>query len=72
MNALRGVNIIVHIVGESRYTFLWDNRSLPQLLQVLGRYAADPELNFTWSDAASISQKLRRLQMPDQCFAEEP
>lgn len=56
------VNVIALVKDGERYVFLYDDQSTPQLLQTLGRYAADPELNFTWYDAAVLSQKVRRLQ----------
>ncbi len=46
--------------GE-RFIFLYDDESCEELLQTLGRYAADPELNFSWYDAALLSQNVRRL-----------
>lgn len=58
----RNVNVIALVKDGERYVFLYDDQSTPQLLQTLGRYAADPELNFTWYDAAVLSQKVRRLQ----------
>jgi len=58
----RNVNVIALVKDGERYVFLYDEHSIPQLLQTLGRYAADPELNFTWYDAAVLSQKVRRLQ----------
>jgi len=30
-------------------------------MQTLGRFAGDPELSFSWYDAAVLSQKVRRL-----------
>lgn len=56
------VNVIALVKDGERYVFLFDAESAPQLLQTLGHYAADPELNFTWYDAAVLSQKVRRLQ----------
>ncbi len=58
----RNVNVIALVKDGERYVFLYDESSLAQMLQTLGRYAADPELNFTWYDAAVLSQKVRRLQ----------
>lgn len=29
-------------------------------MRVLGRYASNPELDFTWYDAAVLSQKIRQ------------
>jgi hypothetical protein len=58
----RGINVIALAKDGERFVFLYDDDSGPQLLQTLGRYAADPELNFSWYDAAVLSQKVRRLQ----------
>jgi hypothetical protein len=59
---VRGINVLALVKDNERFVFLYDDESCPQLLQTLGRYAADPELNFTWYDAAVLSQKVRRLQ----------
>jgi len=56
------VNVIALVKDGERYVFLFDQESAPQLLQTLGKYAADPELNFSWYDAAVLSQRVRRLQ----------
>ncbi len=58
----RGINVIALVKDGERFVFLYDDDSSAQLLQTLGRYAADPELNFSWYDAAVLSQKVRRLQ----------
>jgi hypothetical protein len=58
----RGVNVLALVKDGERFVFLYDDESCPQLLQTLGKFAADPELNFTWYDAAVLSQKVRRLQ----------
>jgi predicted transcriptional regulator len=58
----RGVNVLALVKDGERFVFLYDDESYAQLLQTLGRYAADPELSFTWYDAAVLSQKVRRLQ----------
>ncbi|WP_437231148.1 hypothetical protein SH661x_002403 [Planctomicrobium sp. SH661] len=68
----RNVNVIALVKDGERYVFLYDDKSVPQLLQTLGRYAADPELNFTWYDAAVLSQKVRRLQTDSAKPAEKP
>lgn len=58
----RSINVLALVKDGERYVFLYDEQSAPQLLQTLGRYAADPELSFSWYDAAVLSQKVRRLQ----------
>jgi hypothetical protein len=56
------MNVLALVKGSERYVFLYDDDSLRSLLQTLGRYAADPDLSFTWYDAAILSQKVRRMR----------
>ena len=58
----QGINVLALLKDGERYVFLYDDRSADQLLQTLGRYAADPELNFSWYDAAVLSQRIRTLR----------
>ena len=58
----RGMNVLALVKDSERYVFLYDDESPAALLQTLGRFAADPELSFTWYDAAILSQKVRRLR----------
>ena len=58
----RGMNVLALVRESERYIFLYDDESPATLLQMLGRYAADPELSFTWYDAAILSQKIRKLK----------
>ena len=57
----RGINVVALVKDAERYIFLYDNESAPALMQTLGRFAGNPELSFTWYDAAVLSQKVRRL-----------
>ncbi len=57
----RGINVVALVKDEERYIFLYDNDSSSALMQTLGRFAGDPELSFSWYDAAVLSQKVRRL-----------
>jgi hypothetical protein len=65
----QGINVLALLKGDQRYVFLYDDRSADQLLQTFGRYAADPELNFSWYDAAVLSQRVRRLR--EACVEED-
>lgn len=56
------INVLALVKDGERYVFLYDESSTSQVLQTLGRYAADPELNFSWYDAAVLSQRVRHLQ----------
>ena len=68
------INVLALVKGTERYVFLYDDVSRAETLRVLGRYASNPELSFTWYDAAVLSQKIRqegqkramarRFQMP--------
>ncbi len=54
------INVLALIKGEERYIFLYDDDNRAETLRMLGRYASDSELSFTWYDAAVLSQKIRR------------
>ena len=53
------INVLALVKGAERYVFLYDDSSRAEALRVLGRYASNPELSFTWYDAAVLSQKIR-------------
>lgn len=42
------------------YVFRFDNTSHRAFLKVLGRFAADPNLSFSWHDAAVLCKKVRQ------------
>ena len=54
------INVLALVKGEERYIFLYDDNRRADTLRTLGRFASDPELSFTWYDAAVLSQKVRR------------
>lgn len=54
------INVLALMKGAERYVFLYDDCSRAETLRVLGRYASNPELSFTWYDAAVLSQKIRQ------------
>ena len=45
---------------DQTYIFRFDDESHLALVRVLGRFAADPNLNFTWHDAAVLCKKARQ------------
>ena len=55
------VNVVALVRGEEQYVFVFDEKRRTELLRLLGRYAADPTLSFTWYDAAILSQKIREM-----------
>ncbi len=54
------INVLALVKGEERYIFLYSDSNRAETLRMLGRYASNPELSFTWYDAAVLSQKIRR------------
>ena len=53
-------NVLALVRGTERYVFLYDDASREEIMQVLGRYASNPELSLTWHDAAVLSQRVRQ------------
>ena len=56
------INVLALVKGEERYVFLFDDAHRAEVLRTLGRYASNPELSFSWYDAAVLSQKVRQEQ----------
>jgi hypothetical protein len=56
----KDINVLALVKGSERYVFLYDDSSRAETLRVLGRFASNPELSFTWYDAAVLSQKIRQ------------
>lgn len=54
------LNIIALFRGKERWIFLYTDERRAELLSTLGRFAADPEKNFTWHDAAVLSNRVRK------------
>lgn len=54
------VNVMALVKGTERYVFLFDDSNRSEVLRTLGRYASNPELSFSWYDAAVLSQKVRK------------
>jgi hypothetical protein len=53
------INVLALVRGPERYIFLYDDRMCDEVLRILGRFAANPELSFTWHDAAVLSRRIR-------------
>ena len=48
------------VKGSERYVFLYTESNRAETLRTLGRFASNPELSFSWYDAAVLSQKIRQ------------
>jgi hypothetical protein len=58
------INVLVMVKGEERFIFLYEDERRAETLRMLGRFAADPDINFSWYDAAVLSQKIRQAGTP--------
>ncbi|MCY2975124.1 MAG: hypothetical protein NTW52_10720 [Planctomycetota bacterium] len=65
------VNVLALVKGDEQYLFLFDDSNRVETLRLLGRYAADPDLSFSWYDAAVLSQKIRST-MPASSISSSP
>ncbi len=55
------INVLALVKNDERYVILFDDDQRGEALRTLGRYASNPELSFSWYDAAVLSQKVRNL-----------
>lgn len=55
------VNVLAMVRDEHRFVFLYDDNSIDTLLATLSQYAEDPELEFSWYDAAVLAQRVRSM-----------
>lgn len=57
------VNVMVLIKKEEEehYCFMYRDQDRAEVLRLLGRFAGNDDLSFTWYDAAVLSQKVRNL-----------
>jgi hypothetical protein len=58
------INVLALVKGAERYIFLYDDSRRGETLRALGRFASNPELSFSWYDAAVLSQKIRQGAPP--------
>lgn len=53
------VNVLALVKGDEKFIFLFDDDNRDETLRQLARFAANPELDFSWYDAAMLSRKIR-------------
>ena len=54
------VNVLALVKGRERYVFMYTDQNREEVVESFGRYASDPDLSFTWFDAATLTQKALR------------
>ena len=63
------INVLALVKGEERYIFLFDDERRSEALRTLGRFASNPELSFSWYDAAVLSQRIRQATQEQRALA---
>jgi hypothetical protein len=56
----REFNVLALVKGAERYIFVYDDDSSQPLIEALRDQAADPQLSFSWFDAAVLTEKARQ------------
>lgn len=57
----KAINVLALVRDEHRFVFLYDDNSIDTLLATFSDYASDPELEFSWYDAAVMAQRVREM-----------
>lgn len=65
------INVLALVKGEERYIFLYDDAHRADALRMLGRFASNPELSFSWYDAAILSQRIRQTALQQMATSAE-
>jgi hypothetical protein len=68
----KDLNVLALVKGKERYIFLYDDDRRAETLRTLGRFASNPELSFSWFDAAVLSQKVRSQPAAEEAHKANP
>ena len=68
-NVNQEINVLALVKGEERYVFIYSDEKRGETMRTLGRYASNPDLSFSWYDAAVLSQKIRRESIAERLDA---
>ena len=56
------IHVLAFVKGCERYVFLFDEDNRAEVLRTFGRFASNPELRFSWYDAAVLSHRVRGIE----------
>jgi hypothetical protein len=61
MNRISDTNVLIlaRTNGE-RYVFHYRDDNRQECLRTLGKFASNPDLSFSWRDAAQLSERMRQ------------
>lgn len=57
-----GLIVMAMIKGQEKYLLLYEPAQANEAIRTLGRWASDPQLSFTWYDAAVATQEIQQRQ----------
>ncbi len=67
------INVLALVKGKERYIYLYGDSQQAEILRTLGRHAANPDLSFSWYDAAVLGKKVRHeAQVPTASRFSQP
>lgn len=55
-------NFVCLVKGGERFVWLYDDNHQSEAIRSLGRFASNPDLSFTWYDAAIVSKRMREME----------
>lgn len=61
------IDVLDFLKGDERYVFAYDDASRVEVLRCFGRFASNPELSFTWWDAAVLAKTVRERHSNEFC-----
>jgi hypothetical protein len=67
------VYVLVLVRANKEYfVFFFTRENANEVREQFGRYAADPDMEFNWYDAAVLSGRLQRILQGDQIAENKP
>jgi len=57
-----GTTVLTLRKGNHFYLFAFGDSRCDEMCDVLGRFAADPDLGFTWFDASVLGERVRERE----------
>ncbi len=55
------LNVVALTHGADKYIWIFTDEHRNTVLRLLGSYAADARLNFSWMDAARLAERVRSM-----------
>lgn len=61
MSAVEDLNVVAADVWGERYVFIYSDARASEMMGLVGSYASNGDLNFSWGDAATVVLRIREL-----------